>query len=85
MAQTLTKLQAQLDSLKTARNSGVLRVGHGDNLVYFRTLDEMSRTIALLEKDIAALAGTLKRSRVNYIEQRHRGYTGRRDIRYGRD
>lgn len=54
---TLAQLQAQLEALKTARNSGVLTIRNGEQYVQYRTLAEMSQAIRALEADIAAAGG----------------------------
>jgi hypothetical protein len=73
MSLTTGQLQSQLDAITKARNSGVLMVRHGDTHTTFRTLAEMNQVIATLTRQIAAASGK-KRSKVNYIEQRTRGY-----------
>lgn len=45
-------LQAQLDDLRTARNSGVLRIRHGEVWTEYRSLDEVNRAIAALEAQL---------------------------------
>lgn len=54
---TLAQLQAQLEALKTARNSGVLTIRSGEHYVQYRTLAEMSQAIRALEADISAAGG----------------------------
>lgn len=63
---------AQLAALKTARNSGVLTVKHGETQTTYRSLAEIDRIISSLEAQIAADAGT-KRSRVRYLHQAGKG------------
>jgi hypothetical protein len=50
---TLQQLQARLEALKKARDSGALMVRHGDTSTQFRTLAEMNQIIANLEGEIA--------------------------------
>lgn len=45
--------QAELDALRAARNRGVLSVGHGDKRVQYRSLAEMDRLIARMERELA--------------------------------
>lgn len=70
MALTAEQIAAQLDSLKKARNSGVLIVRHGDESTQFRSLAEMDKIIASLEGQLA----TTKRKRVRYIQESCKGY-----------
>lgn len=70
----LATLQARLDQIEAARDSGVLMVRHGDTSTQFRSLGEMNQTIMNLKRQIAKLDGSAKKSRVNYIEQKHKGY-----------
>lgn len=74
MSLTITQLQSQLDAITKARNSGVLMVRHGDTHNTFRTLAEMNQTIAVIQRQITAMGGGVKKSRVNYVTQRTRGY-----------
>jgi hypothetical protein len=66
-------LQARLDQLQAARDSGVLLIVHGETRTEFRSLDQMNLIIADLKRQIDKLNG-VKRSRVNYIEQRNKGF-----------
>jgi hypothetical protein len=61
---TLTELQAQLEQLKRARNSGVLSIRKGDDSTTFRSLAEMNQAIAALEGEIAQASGTTGRVRM---------------------
>jgi hypothetical protein len=45
--------QAELDALISARNRGVLSVGHGDKRVQYRSLDEMDRLIARMRRELS--------------------------------
>ena len=58
MADTIISLQKRIDALKKARDSGVLRVSHGDSDVTYRSLDEILRAIAAAEREIAVLSGS---------------------------
>jgi hypothetical protein len=69
---TTSELQTRLDALKKARDTGVLTARQGDNLTTFRSLSEVERTIAALEKAIAAAQGTV-RGRIHYAYQRCKG------------
>jgi hypothetical protein len=66
---TLEELEEMLYALKSAKNSGVLRVKHGETETLYRSLAEIDKTIADILAEIAAL-GTGTRSRVVYIRQR---------------
>jgi hypothetical protein len=70
---TLAQNQARLESLKAARDTGALRVRHGDTDTTFRSLDELERIIAQLEGTIATQSGS-SRKRVTYIRQDSKGY-----------
>jgi roadblock/LC7 domain-containing protein len=46
--------QAELDALIAARNTGALTVRHSDGrMVTYRSLEEMDRTIARMQEEIA--------------------------------
>ena len=72
MALTADELQARITTLRTARDSGVLTVKHGDELTTFRSLKELNEILADLEGQLAALTGTRK-SRLNYVRQCTKG------------
>lgn len=61
---TLTELQAQLEQLKRARNTGVLQIRKGDDSTTFRSMKEMNEAIAALEGEIAAASGSGRRVRM---------------------
>jgi hypothetical protein len=73
MALTAAQVQARLDAIRKARDSGVLLVRHGDTSTQFRSLAEMDQIIASLQRELDGLNG-VTRSRVNYIEQKTKGY-----------
>lgn len=73
MALTAEQLQARIDALRKAVDSGVLMVRHGDESTQFRSLSEMEKILARLEGELAAANGTPK-TRVRYIEQGDKGY-----------
>lgn len=57
---------ADLDALKAAIATGALQVRYADGrLTVFRSLDDMMRTRAMIEREIA---GTPAASRVTYVE-----------------
>jgi hypothetical protein len=58
----VTALQAQLETLRAAYRSGVLRVHSGDKDVQYRSSAEMREAIASLENEIAAATGSTVRS-----------------------
>ena len=56
----LATLQAQLESLRKARRSGVSSLGYGDKRTEFRDDQGLQAAIAAVEAEIAAATGTLK-------------------------
>lgn len=74
MALNAAQIQARIDSLRTARDSGVLIVRHGDTSTQFRSLEEMSAIIADLEGQLGTVNGTVRRSRVSYIRQNTKAF-----------
>ena len=67
-----TQLQARIDALRTARDSGVLIVRHGDTSTQFRSLAELNSILANLEAELDAATDNV-RSRVRYITQNDKG------------
>lgn len=57
MAVTAAQLQGWIDSLKAARGSGTLSVRHGDEMVTFRSLEEINAAIAANEQELSLLGG----------------------------
>lgn len=51
-------LQAQLEALKSARRSGVLKSRFSDREVTYRSDTELGRAISALENEIAVAQGT---------------------------
>lgn len=51
-----TYTQAQVDSLRDAYVRGVLTVEHAGKKVTYRSLSEMARLLALMERDLAGTA-----------------------------
>lgn len=72
MALSPAQIQARIDAIRSARDSGVLIVKHGDTSTTFRSLADMNLIIADLEKDLAKANG-VKKSRVGYITQTSKG------------
>lgn len=68
----LATLQAQLEALKTARNSGVLIVRHGDEQVTYRSRAEIDSIIDSIQGEIDKANGVKKTPK--YIEQCGKGY-----------
>lgn len=64
--------QIRLTAIIEARDSGALSVRHGETSTQFRSLDEMNRIIASLERKIAA-AGGAERQRLYYPYQSSKG------------
>lgn len=60
---TLSDLQARLEQLKIARDSGALSVRKGDDSVTYRSLAEINATIAAIEAEIAAVSSVTPRVR----------------------
>lgn len=73
MALTESQIQARIDAIRKARDSGVLMVRHGDTSTQFRSLAEMDKIISDLEAELAHAQGVVK-SRVKYIRQSDKGY-----------
>ncbi|MBR0687334.1 hypothetical protein JQ594_15490 [Bradyrhizobium manausense] len=61
MAIDAVTLQAQIDALTTARNTGVLTVRHGEQQVTYRSIDELNKAITSAKADLEALQGTPRR------------------------
>jgi hypothetical protein len=74
MSLTAAQIQVRIDELQAARDSGVLRVKHGNDEVIYQTPESMDKTLAKLKADLAAALGTPPRPRVGYIEQRSKGF-----------
>lgn len=77
MAATLEALKLRLADLKTARDSGVLTVRHGDTMTTFRSMGEIQTGIYALSRDIAELEGVITGQRLRrprYIVQTSKGY-----------
>jgi hypothetical protein len=56
-----TTLQARIDALKAARDSGVLTVRHGESTVTYRSMDEIMRAITAAQADLNEIQGTPRR------------------------
>lgn len=68
---TLVQLQARLEQLKAARDSGALTVRKGDDLVTYRSLTEIDEIIAALENQIGnfdSTAPAVRRVRIHMNE-----------------
>jgi RNase P/RNase MRP subunit POP5 len=74
VALSQAEITARLTAIRKARDSGVLRVSHGDEETMFRSLAEMNSIIADLEAQLAAVSGTPKRKRFFYPRQSSKGY-----------
>ncbi len=70
---TLTENQAALESLKDARNSGVLIARHGDVSITYKTDKDMEAAIRALEREISAQEGGTRR-KARSIYQPTKGY-----------
>lgn len=57
MPDTVQSVQARIDALKKARDSGVLTIRHGDESTTFRSTDEIMKAITAATADLAALQG----------------------------
>jgi len=73
MALTALQIQARIDALQKARDTGVQRIRHGETITEWRTLAEVNQIIADLKAQLAGVQET-PRARVNYIQQDSRGY-----------
>ncbi len=69
MARTAATIQAEIDSLKAARASGVLRVRHGETETTYQSSESMGRVIADLEAELAAL-GTSRVRAVRFTSRK---------------
>lgn len=56
----LAAAKLRLAALIVARDSGVLNVKHGEESVTFRSLSEILKAIALLQREIGIYEGTIK-------------------------
>jgi predicted transcriptional regulator len=74
VALSQTEIQARITAIRKARDAGVMRVRHGDEETWFRSLKEMNSIIADLEAQLAAILGTAKRKRLLYPRQDSKGY-----------
>lgn len=45
--------QQQIDDLRAAIASGALSVGHGDKRIQYRSLEEMERALAKMEREVS--------------------------------
>lgn len=61
---TLTELQTRREALKKALDSGVLSLREGDKQVTYNNAEVMARLIEALDREIAAIEGTVKARRV---------------------
>lgn len=68
MALTQAQLEARIAAIRTARDSGVLIVRHGDEQTQFRSLKEMNQIIEDLEGDLVGMQGKT-RSKIRYARQ----------------
>jgi hypothetical protein len=55
MADDISTLAAQLVELRRAYRSGVLKVQHKDNVVEYRSLEDLRSAIASIEAEIGTL------------------------------
>jgi hypothetical protein len=54
----LATLKADLEALRSARRTGVLRVRFADREVWYRSEAELQKQVASLENEIVALEGS---------------------------
>jgi len=57
MPDTIQSIQARIDALKAARDSGALSVRHGESMVTYRSTDDIMKAITAANSDLAALQG----------------------------
>jgi len=69
---TVAELQARLDALRKARDSGALTVRHNETLTTYRTLNEINQIIAQLESEISGL-GAKSRRRRKFVYESSKG------------
>lgn len=67
-------LQTQIDNLQAAIASGVLVVQHGTDRVQYQSYASMKAALQSLQAQLAEANGDTPRSRVNYIEQKSKGF-----------
>jgi len=67
---TLAELKGFRKELGKAIATGYLRVRYADRDVQYRSLEEMRRTAALLDEEIAAREGTRRVRRVRVTSQK---------------
>ncbi len=70
MAASLATLQARKEALEKVMASGQLQVRFADRTVVYRSMEEMTQALALLEKQIAATEGRkrTRQIRVNSVK-----------------
>ena len=73
MSLTAEQLQTRIDALQTAMDAGVMRVRHGMDFVDYQSVDQMAKALARLKARLDTANGT-PRAKVNYIEQRSKGF-----------
>lgn len=76
MALSAATIQARIDALQAARDSGIQSVGHGVDKITYQSPADMDRVLARLKSDLAVALGETPRPRVNYIEQTSKGFGG---------
>lgn len=67
---SLPDLRARREKLVKAIDSGALTIRHGEKQVTYRSLNEMEKTLARLDDEIAALSGGKKRPKGRRIYTR---------------
>jgi hypothetical protein len=74
MADTAQQIQTKLTAIKNSRDSGVLTTKHGDELLTFRSLEEMNAIIRELEGELADATGVKRKARIRYPRQCTKGF-----------
>lgn len=70
---TEEEIQARIDRLRKAIDSGVLTIQHGDTRTTYRSLAEMERTLRALTGELAVAQSRDRRRRPTYILQTGKG------------
>lgn len=71
---TAAEIQASINNLQAARDSGVLRVKHGLDEVIYQSPESMDKAIARLKGELIIAQGGTPRSKVGYITQTSKGF-----------
>jgi hypothetical protein len=70
---TLEELQAEKSALESARNSGALRVRHGEKDITYRSVAEINSALSSLNNAIGRLSGKKRTRQVRIYTDRGLG------------